>query len=77
MRVGGRLENSDYCYDKKHPILLQSAHRFTKLLFIHEHKRLMHAGPQLLLASIKERYWPIGGRNLAKNVIANACAVVV
>lgn len=26
----------------------------------------MHAGPQLLLASIRESYWPIGGRNLAK-----------
>lgn len=27
----------------------------------------MHAGPQLLLATIKENYWPIGGRNLAKS----------
>lgn len=28
----------------------------------------MHAAPQLLLASIRETYWPIGGRNLAKAV---------
>lgn len=66
MRVGGRLENSAFAYDKKHPILIQSTHRFTKLLFESEHARLMHAGPQLLLASIREVYWPIGGRNLAK-----------
>lgn len=66
MRVGGRLENSDFSYDKKHPILIQSTHRFTKLLFEFEHKKLMHAGPQLLLATIRETYWPIGGRNLAK-----------
>ncbi|XP_063824326.1 uncharacterized protein LOC135073976 [Ostrinia nubilalis] len=26
----------------------------------------MHAGPQLLLATIRETYWPIGGRNLAR-----------
>ncbi|CAH2103376.1 unnamed protein product [Euphydryas editha] len=26
----------------------------------------MHASPQLLLASIRENNWPIGGRNLAK-----------
>lgn len=51
--------------EKKHPILIQSAHHFAKLLFQHEHKRLMHAGPQLLLASIRENYWPIGGRSLA------------
>ena len=66
MRVGGRLENSYFSYNKKHPIILQSTHIFTKLLFNFEHKRLMHAGPQLLLASIRESYWPIGGRNLAK-----------
>ncbi|XP_045769775.1 uncharacterized protein LOC123870493 [Maniola jurtina] len=66
MRVGGRLENSSFAYEKKHPILLQSTHKFTKLLFDFEHKKLMHAGPQLLLASIRENYWPIGGRNLAR-----------
>lgn len=66
MRVGGRLQNSNFSYDKKHPILLQSTHRFTKLLFNYEHIRMMHAGPQLLLASLRETYWPIGGRNLAK-----------
>lgn len=66
MRVGGRLSNSEFPYEKKHPIILQSTHRFTKLLFNLEHKRLLHAPPQLLLATIKETYWPIGGRNLAK-----------
>lgn len=66
MRVGGRLNNSNFAYDKKHPILLQSTHRFTKLLFEFEHKNLMHAGPQLLLYSIRESYWPIGGKRLAK-----------
>ncbi|CAK1584895.1 unnamed protein product [Parnassius mnemosyne] len=67
MRVGGRLENSDYCYEKKHPILIQSTHYFTKVLFNYEHIRLMHAGPQLMLATIREMYWPIRGRNLARS----------
>lgn len=66
MRVGGRLDNSDFSENKKHPILIQSTHRFTKLLFDFEHKRLFHAGPQLLLASIREKFWPIGGKKLAK-----------
>ncbi|XP_052755320.1 uncharacterized protein LOC128201681 [Galleria mellonella] len=71
MRVGGRIDNSNYSDDKKHPIILQSTHIFTKLLFTFEHKRLLHAGPQLLLASIRESYWPIGGRNLAKTCYHN------
>ncbi|KAH9642047.1 hypothetical protein HF086_008734 [Spodoptera exigua] len=32
-----------------------------------EHERLFHAGPQHLLASIRERFWAIGGRNLARS----------
>ncbi|XP_047518884.1 uncharacterized protein LOC125058772 [Pieris napi] len=68
LRVGGRINNSEFSYNKKHPLLLQSTHRFTLLLFQYEHVKLMHAGPQLLLASVREVYWPIGGRNLAKSV---------
>ncbi|CAK1589478.1 unnamed protein product [Parnassius mnemosyne] len=30
------------------------------------HVKLLHAGPRLLLASIREMYWPIGGLKLAK-----------
>ena len=69
LRVGGRLDNSKYSYDKKHPVLLHSKHQLTKLIMEEEHQRLLHAGPQLLLASTRERYWPIGGRNLAKQIV--------
>lgn len=67
IRVGGRLHNSEFSFEKKHPILLQSTHHFTKLLFKFEHHRLMHAGPQLLLNTIRDTYWPLGGRNLARS----------
>lgn len=53
---------------KKHPILLDAKHHFTKLLMKHEHVRLFHAGPQLLLSSFRERFWPLGGRHLARSV---------
>lgn len=33
-----------------------------------EHIRLFHAGPQLLLASVREQFWPIGGRCLARSI---------
>nr|XP_026493409.1 uncharacterized protein LOC113398738 [Vanessa tameamea] len=71
MRVGGRLNNSPYDYNVKHPILICSKHRFTKILFDLMHKKLLHAGPQLPLASVRQTYWPLGGRNLSKLVVKN------
>lgn len=69
IRVGGRISQSQYSYDKKHPILLHSNHILTKLIMRSEHVRLLHAGPQLLLSSTRERYWPIQGKVLAKRIV--------
>ncbi|XP_059047668.1 uncharacterized protein LOC131843091 [Achroia grisella] len=70
IRIGGRLTNSHYFdYNKKHPILLSSKHYFSTLLFRDEHKRLFHAGPQLLLSTIRENWWPLAGRNLARKIV--------
>lgn len=71
IRVGGRLSNSTFSFDKKHPILLCSKHRLTVLLFESEHKRLLHGGPQLLLSSLRERWWTLGARNLARKSVHN------
>lgn len=70
IRVGGRIQNSEnFNFNKKHPILLSAKHWFTVLLFRHEHLRTMHAAPQLLLFTIRESWWPVAGRNLAKCVV--------
>lgn len=69
IRVGGRLNESQYAYEKKHPILLHSSHRLTRLLFEREHVRCLHAGPQLLLATIRETVWPVAGRILARRTV--------
>ncbi|XP_039759903.1 uncharacterized protein LOC120633641 [Pararge aegeria] len=69
IRVGGRLKNSCYTFDVKHPILLCSKHNLTQIIFQKEHIRLMHAGPQLLLSHVRQKYWPLGGRNLARRVV--------
>lgn len=67
LRASGRIQNSEFEYEKKHPAILDAKHHLTKLIMSHEHLRLFHAGPQLLLASVRERFWPIGGRNLARS----------
>lgn len=78
MCVGGRIQNSNETCEKKHPILLDSNHTFTKLLFIHNHKKLLHCGPQLLLSTLRENYWPIKGRILARSTTNNCrlCRII-
>ncbi|XP_074032056.1 uncharacterized protein [Leptinotarsa decemlineata] len=69
IRVGGRLQQSNYNYLKKHPAVLPSNCHFTLTIVRQEHIRLLHTGPQALLASIRERFWPLSGRNLVKRVV--------
>lgn len=69
LRVGGRLENSTFCFNKVHPIILPKNHILTKLIAQHLHESLLHCGPQHLLASLRRQYWPIGARNLVRHII--------
>lgn len=68
-RVGGRLKYSPYVFEKKHPALLSSKHHLTYLVFRHEHYKLLHLGPQALLAAVRETIWATSGKNLAKKIV--------
>lgn len=73
IRVGGRLENSiHFSYEKKHPLLISAKHHLAALLFRYEHLRLLHAPPQLLMFKVREAWWPVGARDLARQVV-HAC----
>ncbi|XP_036347054.1 uncharacterized protein LOC118756397 [Rhagoletis pomonella] len=72
MRVGGRLENSSLNFESKHPIILPKGHELTEALIDHFHRKMLHGGPQAVLASIRLQYWPIGGRKAVAKVI-NKC----
>jgi hypothetical protein len=69
IRVGGRLNNSDIRYNAKHPIVLHNKSHLTNLIAINEHKRHLHAGPQALLAAVRQNYWPLGARNLVRRIV--------
>ncbi|XP_065075581.1 uncharacterized protein LOC135699286 [Ochlerotatus camptorhynchus] len=60
MRVGGRLQNSSYSYDVKHPIILPGNNKVTELLLRDLHLRNLHAGPTLLTATVNRQYWVLG-----------------
>ncbi|CAH1977156.1 unnamed protein product [Acanthoscelides obtectus] len=69
MRVGGRLSNSKQNFDKKHPIILPKGHILTELILRDAHEALLHCGVQTLLCAIRDKFWPIGGRNSCKNIV--------
>lgn len=67
--MGGRLQNAKINFDKKHQIILCPNHNLPKLIIRFEHSETLHAGPQALLAALREKYWPVNGKNLIKKVI--------
>ncbi|XP_064212957.1 uncharacterized protein LOC107399201 [Tribolium castaneum] len=69
LRVGGRLVNAEIDYNQKHPIILPDRHQLTKMIFEDEHKQQMHCGAQALLNTLRQRYWPLRGRCLARQTV--------
>ncbi|XP_055713132.1 uncharacterized protein LOC129807708 [Phlebotomus papatasi] len=68
LRVGGRLHHSSENFDLRHPIIIPKG-KLAELLGSREHHRLLHAGPQLTLASLRRKYWLLNGRNTVKKII--------
>lgn len=75
IRVGGRLQNSDLSFESKHPIILPNSHVFIFSLCRHYHMKNCHAGPQALLANLRQQFWIIRGRDVVKKVVykCNSC----
>jgi hypothetical protein len=70
IKVGGRLRNSrSISAYKKFPILLPKGHFVTTLIIRHAHECQLHAGHQGTLAYIRQKYWPIAGRDAVRQVI--------
>jgi len=73
VRVGGRLKHAATIdIFQRHPIVLPAKCSFTKLIFSNEHEVLLHGGPQVMLTSVRLKYWPLNGRNIAR-MVARRC----
>ena len=68
LRVGGRTQQALEPYERRHPFIIPSKHRFTKMLIEYEHARLMHAGPTLVAASLARRFAIVGARQAVRDV---------
>lgn len=69
IRVGGRLGHAPVSEGRKHPILLPAKHPFTDLVVRYFHEKMLHAQPQLLIASVRSQFWPLRIRNTARRIV--------
>jgi len=69
LRVGGRLRHKNLEYDFKHPLVLPRKSALTSLVVDDAHRRTLHGGVQLVLATLRRRFWVIGGRAPVRSFI--------
>ncbi|CAG7726949.1 unnamed protein product [Allacma fusca] len=76
LRVGGRLQRAQISIDQRHPMLLPRSHTFTSLVVRGEHERLLHAGPQAVIASLTRRFWIVRMRDAVRKVTGKCVTCV-
>ena len=69
LQCRGRINNASLNVDCKNPVLLPSNHAWVKLLIQHVHKEIKHSGTADALATLRDRYWILKGRQMVKKVI--------
>jgi transposase InsO family protein len=69
LRVGGRLANADIPYSEQNQLIVPPKNHVTNLLIVYEHERLLHAGPQQVISSLRCNYWISTGRNIVRLVL--------
>lgn len=69
LRVGGRLQHSALPEETKHPIILPSEGRLTRLIIERAHRQTLHGGARLTLAQTRQAYWIISGNRTVKKIV--------
>ena len=67
LRVTGRLQASQLSFEEKHPVIIPKGY-LAKLIVRFQHVLMKHAGVETMLTALRNCYWIIGARCLAKQV---------
>lgn len=68
IRVGGRISHSTLSYDVCHPIILPKNDAFVNLLIRYYHNSHAHAGPNLVLSLIRQKFWILSARVIIRKI---------
>ncbi|XP_045498045.1 uncharacterized protein LOC123696083 isoform X2 [Colias croceus] len=73
--VGGRLSNSALEYAHKHPVILPRNDHIVNMIIDYYHIKYMHAGPELLMSLLRQKYWILSARRIVRQRIhsCNTC----
>lgn len=71
LRVGGRLQKSEFSFNKKHPIIIPYGSHLMKMIIRNAHLKTMHGGNQLTLCQIRHEYWITSAKRAVKAYINN------
>jgi hypothetical protein len=58
LRIGGRLENANLKWDRKHQIILPPKNHITNLIIRRAHLTILHGGEQKTLYFLRQKFWP-------------------
>lgn len=64
-KVSNREDTTDFCF----PIVLPDSHPVVERLILSYHRENCHAGIQILLSIIRQRFWILKGRKTVRSVI--------
>ncbi|XP_039753328.1 uncharacterized protein LOC120628775 [Pararge aegeria] len=75
IRVGGRLANSGLSFEKIHPVILPRNGHVVNIIIDYYHIKHLHAGPELLMALLRQRYWILSARRIVRQRVhmCNTC----
>ena len=59
-------------YDERHPIVLPTKHKTTKLIVENLHRSLLHAGTARVMHKLRDRFWVLKARRSVKQTL-NQC----
>ncbi|XP_074651578.1 uncharacterized protein LOC141906234 [Tubulanus polymorphus] len=71
LKVDGRLAKADIPLEARHQVILPFWHHVSRLIIAETHEALLHAGPEHVLAEVRQKFWPVKGRSLVRSVIQN------
>nr|XP_014095547.2 uncharacterized protein LOC106621290 [Bactrocera oleae] len=74
LRVGGRIQQAELGHDQRFPIILPKSTPLVKLLLNQAHEITLHGGAQLMLDTLRQRFWILSARQAVKSFIHN-CTV--
>jgi len=69
VHVGGRMQNSNWSEQRKHPMLISKEFHLAVLIICHWHLYACHARPRLLIALVQQQFRIIGIRLIVHWVI--------